>query len=242
MHTGQFPATPQRVASLTPVPPMSRTTLGLPDPVRRWLLATSPLEHPCLRGLREETAAHPMGRMQISPEQGHLLRWLLRLVGARRVLEIGTFTGYSALAMALELPADGRVVACDISREWTDIGRPWWQRAGVADRIDLRIGSALDTLAAMHADDEPPFDFAFIDADKENYDAYIDACLQRVRPGGVIAVDNVLWGGSVADADASSPSTRAIRAVSMRIARDPRLDAVVLPIGDGLTLARVTAA
>lgn len=183
-----------------------------------------------------------MAAMQISPEQGHLLQWLVRLTAARRVLEIGTFTGYSALAMALALPDDGRLVACDVSEEWTSIGRRHWADAGVADRIDLRIAPALDTLDAMVRDGEAPFDLAFIDADKTNYDAYVDAGLQLVRPGGVIAVDNVLWGGSVADATRSEASTRAIRAVSMRIARDPRLDAITLPIGDGLTLARVRPA
>ena len=241
VEPGQFYGRTQRVEPVPLGPTVSRTTIGLPGAVRDWLLATSPHEHPALRRLRHATTALPEARMQISPEQGHLLRWLVQLTGTRRVLEIGTFTGYSALAMALGLPDDGKLVACDVSDEWTSIGRSHWADAGVAERIEVRIGPALDTLEAMKASGEPPFDLAFIDADKVNYRHYVDHCIERVRPGGLILVDNVLWGGSVADASNGAASTRAIRAVSMYIARHPRLDAVVVPIGDGLTAARVLA-
>jgi O-methyltransferase len=182
----------------------------------------------------------PQHSMQIAPEQGAFMAWLVRLIGAHRYLEIGTFTGYSSTAVALALPADGSAVCCDISREWTDIARESWTEAGLADRIDLRIGAAVESLDALLAEGEAgSFDLAFIDADKANYAAYYERCLQLVRAGGVIAIDNVLWSGRVADPSDKDSDTAAIRELNARVAADQRVDAVMLPIADGLTLARV---
>jgi caffeoyl-CoA O-methyltransferase len=177
--------------------------------------------------------------MQIGPEQGQLMALLVELVGARRTLEIGTFTGYSALAVALALPADGHVLTCDVSEEWTSVGRRYWEKAGVAEKIDLRLGPALETLEELLANGQRDrFDFAFIDADKESYDAYYELCLQVVRPGGLIAVDNVLWSGKVADASVTDADTEAIRRLNAKLATDERVTLSLLPVGDGLTLAR----
>jgi caffeoyl-CoA O-methyltransferase len=187
--------------------------------------------------LIEETAKlGAVAGMQIAPEQGAFLTVLTRLIGARSAIEIGTFTGYSALCIARALPDDGRLICCDVSEEWTSIGRRAWTAAGVADRIDLRIAPALDTLAALPAD--AAFDLAFIDADKPNYANYYEALLPRMRTGGAILVDNVLWDGRVVKADATDENTLAIRAFNDQIAADPRVDVVMLPIADGLTLAR----
>ena len=192
-----------------------------------------------MRRLREATATMPNAAMQISPEQGQFLALLAELIGARQTIEVGTFTGYSALAVARALPADGKLVACDISAEYPRVGQPFWEEAGVADRIDLRIGPAIDTLAGLRADgQEGQFDFAFIDADKSNYSAYYDHCFALLRPGGLIAVDNVLWGGAVADPQNRNESTEAIRAVNTRIHQDERASVSLVPIGDGLYLAR----
>lgn len=192
------------------------------------------------RALREETAGLAEAAMQISPEQGGFMALLVKLMGARQCLEVGTFTGYSALTVAAALPEGGRLVCCDVSEEWTAVGRRYWERAGVADRIDLRIAPALETLDCLLADGAAgSFDFAFIDADKENYDGYYERCLRLVRPGGAIAVDNVLWSGKVADPEDDSETTRAIRALNEKIAGDDRVEACLLTIGDGLTLARV---
>ena len=196
-------------------------------------------ETPILRALRDETAALPQGGMQIGADQGAFMALLVRTIQARRCLEIGTFTGYSALVVASALPAEGTLVACDVSDEWTRIGRRYWRQAGVADRIDLRLGPALDTLAALERDEgADSFDFAFIDADKSGYDAYYEACLRLVRPGGLIAIDNTLWEGAVADASVHNADTDSIRAINLKIRDDRRVDAVLLTIGDGLTLAR----
>jgi predicted O-methyltransferase YrrM len=196
-------------------------------------------ETPILRALRDETAALPQGGMQIGADQGAFMALLVRTIQARRCLEIGTFTGYSALVVASALPADGTLVACDVSEEWTGIGRRYWRQAGVADRIDLRLGPALETLAVLERDEgADSFDFAFIDADKSGYDAYYEACLRLVRPGGLIAIDNTLWEGAVADAGAHDADTDAIRAINLKIRDDRRVDAVLLTVGDGLTLAR----
>jgi caffeoyl-CoA O-methyltransferase len=177
--------------------------------------------------------------MQISPEQGAFMVLLVRLLGARRTLEVGTFTGYSALAVAEALPDDGRVTACDVSEEWTSVGVAAWQAAGVDHKIDLKLAPALETLDhLLEQGAADRYDFMFIDADKANYDGYYERGLKLVRPGGVIAVDNVLWGGSVADAERQDEDTRAIRALNDKIRNDPRVDMVMLPIGDGLTLAR----
>ncbi len=219
---------------------MSRATLGLPGPVRSYLLETTVDEHPALVGLRHATEAQTGddAEMISSPEQAAYLRWLLRLIGARRCLEIGTFTGYNALSMALTLPEDGTVVACDVSADFPAVGRPFWREAGVASRIDLRIAPATDTLGALVAAGHAgTFDLAFIDADKPGYTTYYEQCLTLLRPGGIIAVDNVLWSGRVADPADQSANTVAIRALNDHVFADARVDAVMLPIGDGLTLA-----
>ncbi|MBC7987977.1 MAG: class I SAM-dependent methyltransferase, partial [Luteimonas sp.] len=187
------------------------------------------------------TRDHPRAGMQISPEQGQLLALLVKLIGARRTIEIGVFTGYSALAVALALPADGAVLACDVSDEFTRVGRPYWQRAGVADKIHLVLEPALHTLdARIAAGEQGRYDFAFIDADKSNYDGYYERCLRLLRQGGLIAIDNTLWSGKVTEpVDASNdPDTAALQALNLKLRDDARVDMSLLPIGDGLTLAR----
>jgi len=214
-------------------------SLGLSEPLYRYVVEHSGPEHPVLRELREATAGMKHAGMQIGVDQGKLMALLVKLIGARRTLEIGVFTGYSALAVALALPPDGRVVACDVSEEWTAVGRAHWQKAGVADRIDLRLGRATKTLDELLAGGEAGrFDFAFIDADKESYGAYYERCLQLVRAGGLIAIDNTLWSGAVADPAKRDADTDAIRALNDAIHRDERVDAAMLTVGDGLTLAR----
>jgi caffeoyl-CoA O-methyltransferase len=189
--------------------------------------------------LRRETQAHPRAGMQIGPDQGLFLGLLVRMLDARRVVEVGTFTGYSALAMAMALPPGGRIVCCDVSEEYTAVARRYWKEAGVEDRIDLRLAPARDTLAALLKAEGPGSqDLAFIDADKTSYDAYYEACLQLLRPGGVIAIDNVLWSGRVADPAVTDADTAALRALNVKIRDDRRVDAVVLSVGDGVTLAR----
>jgi predicted O-methyltransferase YrrM len=217
---------------------MSRRTIDLDDTLYQYLLDHSLREHPEQTALREATRNHPRGGMQISPEQGQLMSLLVKLIGARRCIEVGTFTGYSALTVALALPPDGKVLACDISDEYTSVGKPFWQRAGVADRIDLVIAPALETLdARITAGETGHYDFAFIDADKQRYDGYCERCLQLVRPGGLIAFDNTLWGGDVAR-PAEDDDTRALQALNDKLHSDERIDIAMLPIGDGLTLAR----
>jgi predicted O-methyltransferase YrrM len=175
--------------------------------------------------------------MQISPEQGQLMALLVQAIGARRAIEIGTFTGYSALWVALALPADGRLVCCDVSAEWTAVGKPFWERAGVAGKIDLRIAPAIATLDRLLADGDAGYDFAFIDADKTGYDGYYERCLKLLRPGGLIAIDNVLWGGDVANPKHRSADTLALRALNRKLHHDERVTLSMLPVGDGLTLA-----
>lgn len=217
---------------------MSNKTLQLPDYLHEYLVAHGPAETAELRQLREETARLPMANMQIAPEQGQFLAFLLRLVGARQVVEVGVFTGYSALWQALALPDDGRLVGCDISAEWTRIAEQYWAAAGVGERIELRLGPARETLdGLLHEAGEDSFDFAFIDADKENYEVYYEQCLALLRPGGVCAIDNVLWSGRVAKPRCRDADTLAIRAFNDRLTRDERVDSVMLPIADGLTLA-----
>jgi predicted O-methyltransferase YrrM len=219
---------------------MSNASIGLDERLHAYLLEVGVREHEVLRGLRDETAAIPESNMQIAPEEGAFLALLVRILGARKVLEIGTFTGYSSTAMALALPADGRIVCCDVSKEWTDVARRAWTDAGVADRVDLRLGPALETLEQLLASGEAgSFDLAFIDADKANYAGYYEAALQLVRPGGLIAIDNVLWSGRVADPEESDESTVAIRELNDAIAADERVDVSMIPLADGLTLARV---
>jgi caffeoyl-CoA O-methyltransferase len=217
---------------------MSRRTIDLDDTLYQYLLDHSLREHPEQAALREATRTHPRAGMQISPEQGQFMTLLVRLIGAKRTIEIGTFTGYSALTVALALPPEGRILACDISDEYTSIGKPFWQRAGVADRIELVIAPAARTLdARIAAGEADGYDFAFIDADKERYDDYYERCLQLVRQGGLIAFDNTLWGGDVAR-PAKDADTRALQILNDKLHRDERIDMAMLPIGDGLTLAR----
>lgn len=218
---------------------MSTRTIGLDDALYDYLLEASLREPALLRRLREETATLPEAQMQIAPEQGQFMALLVRLMGARRCLEVGTFTGYSALAVALALPADGRVVACDTSEAWTAIARRYWTEAGVADRIDLRLAPAAETLQGLlDAGEGGRFDFAFIDADKGGYEQYYEQCLALLRPGGLIVADNVLWGGSVADPQDDKPDTRAIRAFNRQRHGDERIDLAMVSVGDGLILAR----
>lgn len=217
---------------------MSRRTLQVDDLLYQYLIDQSIREHPAQAALRAATASHRHAGMQISPEQGQFMALLVKLVGVRRAIEIGVFTGYSALTVALALPDDGRLLACDISDEYTRVGRPYWQQAGVAHKIDLRLAPALETLdAQLAAGAAGQFDFAFIDADKTGYDAYYERCLQLLRPGGLIAIDNTLWSGSVAR-PATDADTLALQQLNTKLRDDQRVDLSLLPIGDGLTLAR----
>lgn len=212
--------------------------LSLDDSLYAYVLEHSLREHPAQAALREATKSHPHAVMQIGPEQGQFMALLVRLLGARRTIEIGVFTGYSALCVALALPDDGYVLACDVSDEYTRIGRPYWEEAGVSHKIDLRLASARDTLDARLAGGEAgKFDFAFIDADKPSYDDYYERCLRLLRTGGLIAIDNTLWSGSVA-IPAKTADTAALQALNDKLHRDERIDLSLLPIGDGLTLAR----
>ena len=218
---------------------ISRKITNVDDRLFAYLQTTQPPEHEQLQMLRERTRSMPDGIMQITPEQGHLLAFLVRLIAARRTLEIGTFTGYSALAVALALPADGQVVACDISEEWTSIGRGYWAKAGVADKIDLRIGNAVDVLSELEQRGEVDrFDLAFIDADKESYDAYYKSALRLVRPDGLILLDNTLRRGRVADPTQTDPDMTSLRRLNAKIAHDGRVDHVLLTIASGMTFVR----
>jgi caffeoyl-CoA O-methyltransferase len=209
------------------------------DALRDYVLSVSLREDPLLARLREETATLPMAMMQISPEQGQFMALLVRMLGVKKALEVGVFTGYSSLVVALALPPEARIIACDVSEEWTGIARRYWQEAGVADKIELRLAPAVETLPRLldggHAG---TFDFAFIDADKDNYDAYYEHTLKLLRPGGVIGFDNMLQGGRVADPAEQSPNVLAIRALNEKLHTDQRVDVSLVPIGDGLTLAR----
>jgi caffeoyl-CoA O-methyltransferase len=218
---------------------MANRSLDLTDQVYDYLLEVSLREHPVLARLREETAELPLSIMQIAPEQGQFMRLLVQILGAKRCLEIGTFTGYSSLSVALGLPADGQIIACDVSVDFTEIALRYWAEAGVADKIDLRLGPAIETLDDLLKEGASgSFDFAFIDADKENYLPYYERCLKLIRPGGLIAVDNVLWNGSVADPEKNDADTLAIRELNEKLRDDERVDISMVPIGDGLTLAR----
>jgi caffeoyl-CoA O-methyltransferase len=219
---------------------MSNRTIGLSDEIYRYLLQHSLREPELLRRLREETTQMTRwANMQIAPEQGQFMGLLVQLIGARRALEVGTFTGYSALSVMLAMPRDGRLVACDLSKEFTDVARRYWAEAGLADRIELRLQPALNTLDELIAGGAAgSFDFAFIDADKENYDGYYERALTLLRPGGLLAIDNVLWNGSVADPTIHDTDTNAIRALNDKVAKDRRVAISMVPIGDGLTLAR----
>lgn len=217
---------------------MSLKSLNLTPELYDYLQKVSLREPEILAKLRAETAANPRGRMQIAPEQGQFMGFLVRLMGAKKTLEIGVFTGYSSLVVALALPPEGRIVACDVDEEVTNIARRYWQKAGVSDRIDLHLAPALDTLDQLIANgEENTFDFAFIDADKRNYINYYEKALTLVRPGGMIAIDNVLWSGQVADPQVNDPRTEALRAFNQSLQSDERIELTLVPIGDGLTLA-----
>lgn len=217
---------------------MSSRTLNLDDTLYDYLLSHSLREHPAQTALRAATRSHARGGMQISPEQGQFMALLVRLMGARKTIEIGVFTGYSALTVALALPEDGQILACDISDEYTRIARPYWEQAKVEHKIDLQLAPALTTLdARLAAGAAGQYDFAFIDADKSAYDGYYERCLQLLRRGGLIAIDNVLWDGSVA-APAEDADTAALQALNLKLHSDQRIDLSMLPVGDGLTLAR----
>jgi predicted O-methyltransferase YrrM len=217
---------------------MSNETLGLPPQIADYLRSVSLREPEILTKLREETAQQPMSQMQIAPEQGQFMALLVQLIGAKKTLEVGVFTGYSSLVVALALPSDGKIIACDVSEEYTAIARRYWQAAGVAEKIDLRIAPALETLDNLLATGHgETFDFAFIDADKGNYEGYYERSLQLVRPGGLIAIDNVLWSGKVADAEVQDNQTAKIRAFNQKLHGDTRVQLSMVPIADGLTLA-----
>jgi predicted O-methyltransferase YrrM len=217
---------------------MSRTSEYLPEKIYEYLTSVSVREPPILRKLREETASHPMGGMQIPPEHGQFLALLMQLIGARRTLEVGVFTGYSSLAVALALPDEGKILACDVSEESTSVARRYWKEAGVDHMIELRLKPALETLHELIAQRQHNrYDFAFIDADKANYEGYYECALELVRPGGLIAIDNVLWHGRVIDPEANDADTLAIRAINKKLLGDSRVAISMLPVSDGLTLA-----
>ena len=217
---------------------MANTTLGLSDSLSSYIKSVSVREPEVLVKLREETAKLPMAIMQIAPEQGQFMSLLVQLLGVKKTLDIGVFTGYSSLVVALALPDDGKVVACDINEDCTAIASRYWQAAGVAHKIDLRLAPALETLEQLIAEGQSnSFDFAFIDADKRNYDNYYEKCLKLIRPGGLIAIDNVLWSGKVADPSDSDKRTIAIREFNQKLHQDSRVQISLVPIADGLTLA-----
>jgi caffeoyl-CoA O-methyltransferase len=212
---------------------MARGAIDLPGGLMAYVVAMGARETAVQRRLRAATRRMPLGGMQIGPEQAALMQLLVRAIGARRCIEIGTFTGYSALAMALALPPGGRIVCCDVSEEWTSIARKYWALASVSGKIQLKLGPALETLKKLKG----PFDFAFIDADKTNYQNYYERCLKLVRRGGLIAIDNTLWYGRVLERRDRTADTRAIRAFNRKLRRDQRVALSLVPIGDGLTLA-----
>jgi predicted O-methyltransferase YrrM len=211
----------------------------LPEAVANYVSTTITRETPVQTRLRAETALLPRSQMQIAADQGALLAMFVRLLQARRIVEIGTFTGYSALTMAAALPEEGVLIACDKSEEWTQIARRYWREAGVAAKISLKLGPALETLAMLLAQgDADSFDLAFIDADKENGAAYYEACLQLIRGGGLIIIDNAIWHGDVANPQIQDAETQAIRALNEKVRDDPRVDACLMSIGDGMMVAR----
>lgn len=218
---------------------MSSRTFTLPDALYDYLVSVSLRETDVLRRLRKETATLPRAHMQIAPEQGQLMALLVQLTGARRCLEVGVFTGYSTLCVAAALPPEGRVVACDVNESWTTVARRYWREAGVAERIEFHLAPALETLDRLLGTGQAgTFDFVFIDADKPNYWNYFERALELLGPGGLVAVDNTLWYGRVADAAHHDADTEAIRAFNRRLHADPRIDISLIPIGDGMTLAR----
>jgi len=218
---------------------MSNRTICITDELYDYLVSVSLRESELLKRLRGETVVDEMSRMQISPEQGQFMSMLIRLIGAKKALEVGVYTGYSSLCIALAMHGDGQLVACDINEQWTAVAKRYWQEAGVSDKIDLRLGLAVDTLMGLLASGEAgSYDFAFIDADKKSYETYYELCLELLRAGGLIAIDNVLWGGAVADEDIMDEDTQTIRKLNKFILGDKRVEISLVPIGDGLTLAR----
>ena len=218
---------------------MTNQTIPMTERLHAYLLAHSLRETPLQKELREVTAQLEMRRMQIAPEQGQFMALLVELIGARRILEVGTFTGYSALSMAQAMPADGRLLCCDVSEAWTRIAQTFWQRAGVDDRIELRLGPALETLDQLRANGaDGTFDLVFVDADKTNYPSYLERSLALLRPGGLLMFDNTLWSGAVADPQNMEDDTVAIRELNDALLRDERVTISLVPVGDGLTLAR----
>ncbi|MGH6636208.1 MAG: class I SAM-dependent methyltransferase [Gammaproteobacteria bacterium] len=217
---------------------MTNKTITLTDGLYEYLKSVSLREPPILERLRSETSGYPMANMQIAPEQGQFIALLIELMGATRALEVGVFTGYSALWTALALPPEGKLVACDIDESYTNVAQRYWQEAGVADKIDLRLAPAIETMNwLISMGEEQTYDFIFVDADKESYLAYYEGALRLLRPGGLIAVDNVLWSGRVADPAASDPQTLALRQFNEVLYRDARVNISLLPVADGLTLA-----
>ena len=218
---------------------MSNASMGLPPDLQAYLLRNGVREPEILKRLRDETAVLPQHNMQIAPEQGALLALLVELTGATRCLEIGTFTGYSSLVVALAMPADGTIVCCDVSDEWTSVARRYWAEAGVADRVDLRLGPAIDTMdELLTGGAEGTFDFAFVDARKKEYPDYHERVVRLLRSGGLAAYDNVLWGGSVVDDSVQDEETLGVRHLNERLAADERVSIAMLPVADGVTLAR----
>ena len=214
-------------------------SITVDDRLYDYILANSLREPALLKALRKETAKLPQSMMQISPEQGQFMALLVQLIGAKRTIEVGTFTGYSSLVVALALPPNGRITACDVSEEFTSVARRYWAKAGVAGKIDLRLAPALETLDKLLADGKAGrFDFAFIDADKPNYLGYYERCLKLLRTGGLMAIDNVLWSGEVANPAVTDANTKAIRALNKHVHKDARVSMSLVPIGDGLTLLR----
>ena len=217
---------------------MSSSTIGLSNELRKYMLDVSFRDDDILRQLREETLTLKEAQMQISPEQGALLSILTKILNAKKTLDIGVFTGYSSLVVARELPNDGLVVACDTSIEWTSIAKKYWKLAGVDNKVDLHLAPAVETLEKLIEDEQgSTYDFSFIDADKINYQSYYEYSLTLVKPGGIIAVDNVLWSGQVIDENDSEPATRAIRSFNEKLYQDDRVSISMVPVGDGLTLA-----
>lgn len=217
---------------------MSNKTFTMSDSLGEYMQSVSLREPDVLTRLREETSRLSMSMMQIAPEQGQFMQLLVKALGIRRAIEVGVFTGYSTLCVALAMPDDGRIVACDVNKEWTDIAQRYWKEAGVDNKIELRLAPALETLDTLVDEQlQNKFDFAFIDADKEGYKDYYERALALIRPGGLIAIDNTLWNGDVADESNQSESTQAIRGINRHLHTDERVDISLLPIGDGLTLA-----
>ena len=217
---------------------MARRSLELDDRLYEYLVQFGTRESELLKDLRTETAKMPGAGMQIGPDQGAFMHLLAGLIGAKRALEVGTFTGYSSICVASALPADGKLICCDVSEEYTSIARNYWRRAGLESKIELRLGPAVATLDALIDADVEPFDFAFIDADKTNYGNYYDRAMKLVCPGGLIAIDNVLCGSAFAKPEENDEDTKAIRAVNEKVRNDERVTLALAPIGDGLTLAR----